>query len=34
LCTTDAATDKLVYHQAIQASDWNGRILPTFWSKL
>ncbi len=30
LCTTDAATDRLEHHQAIQASDWNGRILPTF----
>jgi glucuronate isomerase len=30
LCTTDAATDALEYHQAIRASGWNGRILPTF----
>ena len=30
LCTTDAATDRLEHHQAIQASGWNGRILPTF----
>ncbi len=30
LCTTDAATDTLAFHQAIQASGWNGRILPTF----
>ena len=30
LCTTDAATDALQYHQAIRASGWNGRILPTF----
>lgn len=30
LCTTDAATDTLVNHQAIRDSDWNGRILPTF----
>lgn len=30
LCTTDAATDTLAHHQAIQASGWNGRILPTF----
>lgn len=30
LCTTDAATDTLEYHQAIRASGWNGRILPTF----
>ncbi len=30
LCTTDAATDRLEHHQAIQADEWNGRILPTF----
>lgn len=30
LCTTDAATDTLAQHQAIRASDWGGRILPTF----
>jgi glucuronate isomerase len=30
LCTTDAATDPLEHHQAILASGWNGRILPTF----
>ncbi len=30
LCTTDAATDPLFAHQAIQASGWRGRILPTF----
>ncbi len=30
LCTTDAATDTLEYHQQIRASGWNGRILPTF----
>lgn len=30
LCTTDAATDPLEHHQAIRASGWNGRILPTF----
>ena len=30
LCTTDAATDTLAHHQAIQASGWHGRILPTF----
>ncbi len=30
LCTTDAATDPLLAHQAIQASGWAGRILPTF----
>lgn len=30
LCTTDAATDTLPYHQAIRDSGWHGRILPTF----
>jgi glucuronate isomerase len=30
LCTTDAATDDLQAHQAIHASSWPGRILPTF----
>lgn len=30
LCTTDAATDTLAYHQAIRDSGWTGRILPTF----
>jgi glucuronate isomerase len=30
LCTTDAATSTLAYHQAIRDSEWNGRILPTF----
>ena len=30
LCTTDAATDSLEHHQAIRASGWEGRILPTF----
>jgi len=30
LCTTDAATDTLDYHQAIRQSGWNGRIIPTF----
>jgi len=30
LCTTDAATDTLDYHQAIRQSGWKGRILPTF----
>ena len=30
LCTTDAATDTLEAHQAIRASGWQGRILPTF----
>jgi len=30
LCTTDAATDDLTHHQAMRASGWGGRILPTF----
>jgi len=30
LCTTDAATDTLEQHQAIQASGWRGQIRPTF----
>ena len=30
LSTTDAATDTLEHHQAIRASGWDGRILPTF----
>jgi glucuronate isomerase len=30
LCTTDAATDTLEFHQDIRNSNWNGRILPTF----
>ncbi len=30
LCTTDAATDTLAHHQALQASDWAGNIRPTF----
>lgn len=30
LCTTDAATDTLEYHQQIKNSGWQGRILPTF----
>lgn len=30
LCTTDAATDLLAHHQAIHASSWSGRVLPTF----
>jgi glucuronate isomerase len=30
LCTTDAATDTLEYHQAIRASGWKGRVIPTF----
>jgi glucuronate isomerase len=30
LATTDAATDALNHHQAIQNSGWRGRIVPTF----
>lgn len=30
LCTTDAATDPLVHHQAIASSGWTGRVRPTF----
>lgn len=30
LATTDSATDPLTYHQAIRASGWQGRIVPTF----
>ncbi len=30
LSTTDAATDPLDHHRAIQESGWKGRILPTF----
>lgn len=30
LATTDAATDPLEQHQAIRASGWKGRIIPTF----
>jgi glucuronate isomerase len=30
LATTDAATDTLDHHQAIRASGWSGRVLPTF----
>jgi glucuronate isomerase len=30
LATTDAATDTLDQHQAIHASGWNGRVIPTF----
>lgn len=30
LCTTDAATDPLIYHQAIRESGWSGVIRPTF----
>jgi len=30
LCTTDAATDTLAWHQQIRDSGWSGRVLPTF----
>jgi glucuronate isomerase len=30
LATTDAAFDTLEYHQAVRASSWKGRVLPTF----
>ena len=30
LCTTDAATDPLLHHQAIRESGWGGDIRPTF----
>jgi len=30
LCTTDAATDTLRYHQAIRDSGWQGAVRPTF----
>jgi glucuronate isomerase len=30
LCTTDAATDPLLYHQQIRESGWDGNIRPTF----
>jgi len=30
LTTTDAATDTLEHHQAIQQSGWNGRVIPAF----
>lgn len=30
LCSTDAAEDALEAHQALRASGWGGRILPTF----
>ncbi len=30
LATTDAATDTLQYHEAIQQSGWSGRVIPTF----
>ncbi len=30
LCTTDAASDSLEHHRAIQNSGWSGKVLPTF----
>lgn len=30
MCTTDAATDSLTYHQMLQRSGWSGKIRPTF----
>ncbi|HQH37174.1 MAG TPA: glucuronate isomerase [Anaerolineae bacterium] len=30
LCTTDAVSDSLQYHQAIRNSGWSGVVLPTF----
>lgn len=30
LTTTDAASDTLAHHQALQASDWNGNVIPCF----
>ncbi|WP_299651424.1 glucuronate isomerase [uncultured Tateyamaria sp.] len=30
LATTDAALDPLLHHQTIAASDWTGRVVPTF----
>ena len=30
LTTTDAATDDLAHHQAIQNSDWDGNVIPCF----
>ena len=30
LSTTDSAFDSLEFHQAIKASGWKGRVLPTF----
>ncbi|HWE63712.1 MAG TPA: glucuronate isomerase, partial [Chloroflexota bacterium] len=30
LCTTDAATDTLEQHRALQAAGWGGRVRPTF----
>lgn len=30
LTTTDAASDSLAYHQALQESDWDGTVIPCF----
>ena len=30
LCTTDAATDSLEWHQQIRESGWSGVVRPTF----
>ena len=30
LATTDSASDPLAHHQAIRASGWSGRVIPTF----
>jgi glucuronate isomerase len=30
LCTTDAASDTLSFHQTIRESDWSGTVIPTF----
>jgi glucuronate isomerase len=30
LATTDSALDDLAHHDAIRASDWSGRVIPTF----
>jgi glucuronate isomerase len=30
LCTTDAASDDLTYHQAIRDGEWSGQVIPTF----
>lgn len=30
IATTDSALDELTHHRAAQASDWQGRVLPTY----
>ncbi|MGX9354662.1 glucuronate isomerase [Roseobacteraceae bacterium S113] len=30
IATTDGALDDLAHHRAVQASDWTGRVLPTY----